>query len=52
MPARGEVRLNEELAEYRLIEPAKVHAWPRGTGLALADWLRARGHEVHFAPLP
>ena len=52
VPAQGEVRLNEELAEYRLIEPAKVRTWPRGTGLALADWLRARGHEVHFVPLP
>ena len=52
VPAQGEVRLNEELVEYRLIEPAKVRVWPRGTGLALADWLRARGREVNFVPWP
>ncbi len=52
VPAVGAVKLNEELVEYRLIEPSRVKTWPRGTGLALADWLRARGHEVHFLPLP
>ncbi len=52
VPAQGEVRLNEELAERRLIEPAKVRVWPLGTGFALADWLRERGHEVHFLSLP
>lgn len=51
VPATGAVRLNEELAEYRLLEPAAVRVWPRGTGIALADWLRARGHEVNFLPL-
>jgi NAD+ diphosphatase len=49
--AHGTVQLNEELVEYRLIEPAKVKVWPRGTGFALADWLRARGHNVEFMPL-
>jgi ADP-ribose pyrophosphatase YjhB (NUDIX family) len=46
--ARGAVRLSEELEDYRLIEPEKVRPWPLGTGLALADWLRARGHPVNF----
>ncbi len=49
--AQGDVRLNEELAEYRLLEPADVRPWPRGTGQALADWMRARGLEVNFLPL-
>jgi ADP-ribose pyrophosphatase YjhB (NUDIX family) len=49
--AQGEVRLNEELVEYRLLEPAAVRPWPRGTGYALADWMRARGLEVNFLPL-
>lgn len=40
--AEGEIRLNEELAEYRLIEPDKLRAWEFGTGLAVADWLRVR----------
>ncbi len=50
--ARGAVRLSEELAEYRLIEPAKLRPWPQGTGQALADWLRARGLPVNFLQFP
>jgi len=46
--ARGEIRLSPELAEYRLFDPAGVRCWPAGTGYALADWLRARGHEPRF----
>ncbi len=51
VPARGTVRLSEELADYRLIEPAKLRPWRQGTGEALADWMRARGLPVHFLPL-
>jgi len=40
--ADGEIVLNEELAEYRLIAPEKLHAWDYGTGLAVRDWLVAR----------
>lgn len=40
--AAGEIALNEELAEYRLIEPAKLRAWDFGTGLAVRDWLAGR----------
>lgn len=50
--AAGEVRLSEELAEYRLIEPARLRPWRLGTGLAMADWLRARGLPVNFLDLP
>jgi ADP-ribose pyrophosphatase YjhB (NUDIX family) len=50
--ARGEVRLGEELADYRLVEPARLRPWPQGTGQALADWMRARGLPVNFLPLP
>jgi len=46
--ARGEIRLSPELAEYRLFAPADVKCWPAGTGYALADWLRARGHQPQF----
>ncbi|MCB1943758.1 MAG: NUDIX domain-containing protein [Candidatus Accumulibacter sp.] len=38
----GEIRLNEELAEFRLIAPAKLKAWDFGTGLAVSDWLARR----------
>jgi NAD+ diphosphatase len=50
--AEGEVRLSEELADYRLIEPAKLRPWPAATGLALADWMRGRGLAVEFIDLP
>ena len=46
--ARGEVRLSPELAEYRLYAPQDVKCWPAGTGYALADWLKSRGHEPEF----
>mgnify|MGYP000028083238 CR=1 FL=1 len=38
----GEITLNEELAEYRLIAPEKLKAWDYGTGLAVRDWLARR----------
>ena len=46
--ARGEIVLSPELVEYKLFAPADVRCWPAGTGYALADWLRARGHEPQF----
>jgi NADH pyrophosphatase NudC (nudix superfamily) len=50
--ARGEVRLSPELAEHKLFAPAEVWCWPAGTGYALADWLRSRGHEPRFLDWP
>lgn len=44
----GEVLLSPELVDYRLYTPEKVKCWPAGTGYALADWLRSRGHEPQF----
>ncbi len=35
----GEVRLNEELAAYKLIPKEKLKAWPFGTGLAVQAWI-------------
>lgn len=46
--ARGMVRLSEELAEVRLVEPARVRCWRQGTGVLLAEWLRRRGLPVNF----
>jgi NADH pyrophosphatase NudC (nudix superfamily) len=46
--ARGEIRLSPELAEYKLFAPQDIICWPAGTGFALADWLRSRGHEPTF----
>lgn len=50
--AHGTLALGAELAEVRLLEPERVRPWPLATGLALADWLRARGLPVHFLDLP
>jgi len=50
--ARGEVRLSPELVDYRLYAPEAVRCWPAGTGYALADWLRSRGHTPQFFELP
>ena len=46
--AHGEVRLSPELVDYRLYAPEDVKCWPSGTGQAMAEWLRARGHEPQF----
>lgn len=48
----GEVKLSPELAEWRLFAYDQVRCWPAGTGYALADWLRSRGHEPQFMELP
>jgi NADH pyrophosphatase NudC (nudix superfamily) len=50
--ARGEIRLSPELADYKLFAPQDVRCWRAGTGHALADWLRGRGHEPQFFDLP
>jgi len=50
--AAGEVRLSEELVDYRLIAPEKLRPWRAGTGYAMADWMRARGLTVEFMDLP
>jgi NAD+ diphosphatase len=40
--ATGEIKLNEELAEFKLQEHAEIQPWPMGTGPALRDWLTRR----------
>ena len=50
--ARGDIVLSPELAEYKLFEPAALRCWPAGTGHALADWLRSRGHQPRFMDFP
>ena len=46
--AEGEVKLSPELVDYRLYDLPDLRCWPAGTGYALADWLRSRGHEPVF----
>lgn len=40
--AEGQVALNHELADYRIIAADKLRPWEFGTGLAVRDWLAAR----------
>jgi NADH pyrophosphatase NudC (nudix superfamily) len=44
----GEVRLSPELVDYKLFAYDQLRCWRAGTGYALADWLRSRGHEPQF----
>ena len=44
----GDVRLSPELVDYRLYAFEDVLCWPTGTGYALAEFLRSRGHEPTF----
>ncbi|SEA81160.1 NUDIX domain-containing protein [Variovorax sp. YR216] len=46
--ADGEVSLSPELVDYRLYDLPDLKCWPAGTGYALAEWLRSRGHEPRF----
>ena len=48
----GDVRLSPELVDYRLYAPQSVKCWPAGTGYALADWLKSRGHTPSFIEFP
>ncbi|MDT3677785.1 MAG: NUDIX domain-containing protein [Burkholderiaceae bacterium] len=50
--ARGTVTLSEELVEYRMVAPERLKPWRAGTGLAVADWMRARGLPFEFVDLP
>lgn len=50
--ASGEVRLSEELVDYRMVEPANLKPWRAGTGMAVADWMRARNLPFEFVDLP
>lgn len=50
--ARGTVRLGKELAEYRRVKPERLRPWKRATGLAVADWMRARGLAFEWSERP
>ena len=40
--ATGELKLSAELCDYRRYKPHELKPWPRATGFAVADWMRAR----------
>lgn len=39
--ATGEIKLNEELDAYKLMEKREIRPWDMGTGLALKDYLNS-----------
>ena len=50
--ATGTIALNEELDDFKHVALERCRVWPGGTGLALRDWLRTRGHEPQSFELP
>lgn len=50
--ATGTVALGEELAEFKRYAPKDLRPWPRATGFAVADWMRARNLPVQFIERP
>lgn len=40
--ATGDIKLNEELDDYKIIPAEKLKGWNMGTGLAINDWLASR----------
>ena len=42
IPARGEITLGEELAEFKRVPVERLKPWTLGTGPAVRDWLAAR----------
>ena len=43
--AQGEIILEDEIDDCRIIPFDKVRYWPAGTGYALRDFLQGRGYE-------
>ncbi len=39
LTAEGQITINEELEEYKLVPINKLRPWPLGTGEAVQDWL-------------
>jgi len=50
--ATGSVQLGRELAEIRRQKPAELRPWRRATGLAVADWMSARGLAFEWLERP
>jgi len=50
--ATGTVALGKELAEVRRFKPHELRPWRRATGLAVADWMRARGLAFEWLERP
>jgi NADH pyrophosphatase NudC (nudix superfamily) len=49
--ATGAITLNDELDDYKHVPLERCRVWSAGTGFALRDWLRSRGHEPEMIQL-
>ncbi len=52
VPARGTVKLNEELDDWKHVAFDDVVYWPAGTGYALRDWLQRQGYSPREGESP
>jgi NAD+ diphosphatase len=43
--AVGQITLNHELDDYKIVPLAQLKGWNMGAGLAILDWLRQQGYE-------
>lgn len=43
LTAQGEIQMNEEINDYKLVPPDQLKPWPFATGLAAAQWLKDEG---------
>ena len=50
--ATGTIALGAELAEYKRVKPEKLRPWRRGTGFAVADWMKRRGLAFEWIERP
>lgn len=41
--AAGEIKLNAELDDYKIVPISELKGWDMGTGLAINDWLAQQG---------
>lgn len=52
LKAEGEIILNDELDDYRIVPFDKVKTWPAGTGKALKEFLESKGYQPEVLNLP
>lgn len=50
--ATGTLNLGPEIAEVKYHAPHELKPWPRATGFAVADWMRARNLPFEFIDFP
>ncbi len=50
--ADGEIVLNEELDDFKLLSLDKCFSWPTSTGFIFRDWLRSQNVEPKMIELP